>query len=874
MNNNSNFGENTTNNGGNFNVNITNNNSNFAGNIGNNQLNLDNSNPRNNVNQAFNDAERNRLNSGLILADQNKRSNTRAPQQGNSSSRNNISSNSNVSNSPNTSNVSNRSNTSNTNNSITNSSFIRRNPYSGNLRREFMKKAAQHYFGMSPRMANRVFGSNTQNRINDITNNKNKPNLLDKIADRDKFLDDKPDDIDSSSKSSKISDINEKNKILQGEINAEIPKKVMKVILIVAPVVSIVLFFTLSVLAYIDDEKISSMEIGEATSEKTDQELKDLALELESGKSPGNVGLGKGADDIPQEYLDRLSSLGNLYSTQLNCKGEECLERAEFKYYLKIADIAYRYREKYSIKLDWLLISATDLYFSNDTEKIMEANLGGYSESSVKNTDSVTSLDWDYDYKNISNYEYLDADDSTYDLQILAKNMVKKKTTQTCYSSSGNISKTQEDEDVEDKYFEVNGSKRLKCGAGERYDITSFYELDMEKYNEFMLEYIDKKMYTAGSGKNSKNSSTCVSSNDSYIWPVGSDQTTTSNGKEYALGEPAITNITSYFGSNESFRTSGHGAIDIAGGTGVGVTNVIAAKSGTVVYPPDESGSGFPDNGYYGNPDGGGYGNFIIIKHDDGNYTLYAHLAQNSIRVFAGDVVDQGQVIAKLGHSGSSTGPHLHFEMRGGENSNTHRIDPLNFVDPKDPRKNITTSTNCSQEKNKDLADAFVNLALKQKDDPKAINGIKYREGATSYYPWCAAFVNWLINNSEYNGKKLSDIINSSENKAPYTAYSWANLFESEKDLKFKYNDNCTTFSGKNNSSKNYVPKKGDLIFFSNYKTFTSLPGTSQNINHIGIVQGTEDDKIITIEGNSNNQVAERTYPLNSCYVIGFGSWY
>ena len=366
--------------------------------------------------------------------------------------------------------------------------------------------------------------------------------------------------------------------------------------------------------------------------------------------------------------------------------------------------------------------------------------------------------------------------------------MVKKKTTQTCYGSGGNVSKTQEDEDVEDKYFEENGSKRLKCESGEKYIITSFYDVDMEKFDEFMLEYIDKKMFSKGSGKSKKqnSSNSCVSTNDSYIWPVGSDETTTSNGKEYALGEPAITNITSYFGSNESFRSSGHGAIDIAGGTGAGVTNVIAAKSGTVVYPPDASWTKFPDNGYYGNPDGGGYGNYIVIKHDDGNFSLYAHLAQNSIRVVAGDVVDQGQVIAKLGHSGSSTGPHLHFEMRGGENSNTHRIDPLQFVDPKDPRKNITTSTNCSQEKNQDLADVFVELALKQKEDPKAKNGIKYKEGATSYYPWCAAFVNWIINNTESNGKKLSDIIKSSENKAPYTAYSWANHFESQKDLKFK----------------------------------------------------------------------------------------
>ncbi len=855
----------------------TNNNSNFAGNIANNHLNADNSNSLNDVNQTFDEAQRNRLNSGLILAEKSKKGGNGLSQQGNSKLDSGGSGSS--SNTSSSSNLSSNTSTSNTNRTSNSSNTSRVSPQKGFLRREIAKKAAQHYLGLSSSQANALINaSNKKSGIKGLNGNKNKDNLLDRLADRDKFLDDdtinNEDDIDSKSKTDKKSEIEERRKVLSGEINAQIPKKVLKVILIIAPFAAIILFFTVAVLAYIDDNKISSMELGGATSEIADQELIDLAKEVDAGKSSGN--LGKGSDGIPQEYIDRLSLLGNLYTSQLKCEGDDCLDRAEFKYYLKISNIAYRYREKYSIKLDWLLITATNLYFPGDTEKIMEDNLGGYNENSVKNTDSVTSLDWDYDYKNISNYEYLDADDSTYDLQILAKNMVKKKTTQTCYSSSGSVSKTQEDEDVEDKYFEENGSKRLKCESGEKYIITSFYDVDMEKFDEFMLEYIDKKMFSKGSGKSKKqnSSNSCVSTNDSYIWPVGSDETTTSNGKEYALGEPAITNITSYFGSNESFRSSGHGAIDIAGGTGAGVTNVIAAKSGTVVYPPDESMTKFPDNGYYGNPDGGGYGNYIVIKHDDGNFSLYAHLAQNSVRVVAGDVVDQGQVIAKLGHSGSSTGPHLHFEMRGGENSNTHRIDPLQFVDPKDPRKNITTSTNCSQEKNQDLADVFVDLALKQKEDPKAKNGIKYKEGATSYYPWCAAFVNWIINNTESNGKKLSDIIKSSENKAPYTAYSWANHFESQKDLKFKYNDNCSTLSGKNNSSNTYVPKKGDLIFFSDDRSFTSLPATYDNINHIGIVQGIEGDKIITIEGNSNNEVAERTYPLNSCQVIGFGSWY
>jgi murein DD-endopeptidase MepM/ murein hydrolase activator NlpD len=56
-----------------------------------------------------------------------------------------------------------------------------------------------------------------------------------------------------------------------------------------------------------------------------------------------------------------------------------------------------------------------------------------------------------------------------------------------------------------------------------------------------------------------------------------------------------------------------------------------------------------------------GYGNTLVIDHEDGRQTRYAHLSQELVRV--GDVVREGQIVAKSGNSGRSTGPHLHFEM-------------------------------------------------------------------------------------------------------------------------------------------------------------------------------------------------------------------
>jgi murein DD-endopeptidase MepM/ murein hydrolase activator NlpD len=81
----------------------------------------------------------------------------------------------------------------------------------------------------------------------------------------------------------------------------------------------------------------------------------------------------------------------------------------------------------------------------------------------------------------------------------------------------------------------------------------------------------------------------------------------------------------------------------------------IAAPFGTTVVSPMDGTVAFVGRK-------GGYGLTLVIDHGDGVSTLYAH--SSGILVMEGDVVKKGQAVSKIGLSGHSTGPHLHYEVR------------------------------------------------------------------------------------------------------------------------------------------------------------------------------------------------------------------
>ncbi len=131
-------------------------------------------------------------------------------------------------------------------------------------------------------------------------------------------------------------------------------------------------------------------------------------------------------------------------------------------------------------------------------------------------------------------------------------------------------------------------------------------------------------------------------------------------GGEFLWPVPGYSNITSYYGwrfNNSDFHTG----IDISGANVYG-KKIVAANSGKVV---------FVQRSY---TPGKGYGIYLIIDHGGGMSTLYGHTSE--ILVDVGDYVTRGETIAKVGSTGWSTGPHLHFEIR----VNGKHTNPLEYL--------------------------------------------------------------------------------------------------------------------------------------------------------------------------------------------------
>ena len=304
--------------------------------------------------------------------------------------------------------------------------------------------------------------------------------------------------------------------------------------------------------------------------------------------------------------------------------------------FLIIGAVAFFYKPTYAVSLNGELIGYTE----NKTE--LQNNINQYMEGETEEGIAFRQID------SVPEYTLclLKKDITTNDDEIYTK-VTENGTQYYKYYAITDDKKEQayvetfeEAEKVIEQLKKKNSTNKNDIGIIEKYDT------ETKKFTT--VEKCVSKLYEAPKPKINYMASNISSGSVSGV-----------SNQKVSLGisliRPISGVITSRFGSRESIRSWAHRGLDIAAPTG---TPIKAAAAGTV------SKAGWNSS----------YGYMIIIDHGNGVQTVYAHCSQ--LLASTGKKVSQGQVIAKVGSTGDSTGPHLHLEVR----VNGVLYNPQNYV--------------------------------------------------------------------------------------------------------------------------------------------------------------------------------------------------
>lgn len=294
-------------------------------------------------------------------------------------------------------------------------------------------------------------------------------------------------------------------------------------------------------------------------------------------------------------------------------------------------------------------------------EELLEARLVAIQEAGetsyldfLLSSDSITDL--------ISNY-YLVTELTTNDTELLEKIQkqkeeiekakeeleTNKKELDTSKASKQSVS-TQLKTAKEEKNRQVaqlsEDEKKLQEQIDELNQANISIDSQIKAAQEAIKKYQEQqKNNTSSGGSSSSGGGTSAPSSSGFIYPVPSAYATITTGLYYSSGQY-------------------HGAVDFGCG-GINGQPIYAVADGYVVTSTRLSGS---------------YGNYILIAHANGLYTLYAHGQDGSRTVSAGQTVKQGQQIMRVGSTGNSTGPHLHFEVRTSPGTYSNRVNPIGYL--------------------------------------------------------------------------------------------------------------------------------------------------------------------------------------------------
>lgn len=294
-------------------------------------------------------------------------------------------------------------------------------------------------------------------------------------------------------------------------------------------------------------------------------------------------------------------------------------------------------------------------------EELLEARLVAIQEAGetsyldfLLSSDSITDL--------ISNY-YLVTELTTNDTELLEKIQKQKEEIEKAKTELEN-SKTELDTSKaskqsvstqlktakEEKNKQVaqlsEDEKKLQAQIDELNQANISIDSQIKAAQEAIRKYQEQQKNNASSGGSSSSGGGISNpSSSGFIYPVPSAYAKITTGMYYSSGQY-------------------HGAVDFGCG-GINGQPVYAVADGYVVTSTRLSGS---------------YGNYILIAHANGLYTLYAHGQDGSRTVSAGQTVKQGQQIMRVGSTGNSTGPHLHFEVRTSPGTYSNRVNPTGHL--------------------------------------------------------------------------------------------------------------------------------------------------------------------------------------------------
>ena len=317
-----------------------------------------------------------------------------------------------------------------------------------------------------------------------------------------------------------------------------------------------------------------------------------------------------------------------------------------------------------SIKFITLLVIAVFLiigivaYFFKPTYKV---TLGGeeigYTANKVELQTKISDYIENGDGQNVAFVQVNELPE--YQLCLLKKDIVtndeeifeKVKSLGTSYYRYYAISKNQEEKAYVSSFNEaeqvVNTLKEKNSAGMDTIAISEKYETESKEFttteNAVSLLYQAPVYVTSSNTKSTGTVNTATTISRTKV-DIG-----------ISLIRPISGIITSRFSESSRIRSSRHTGLDIAASAG---TPIKAAASGTVTFAGRK----------------GSYGNMLVITHSNGVQTYYAHCSK--LYASVGKTVSQGDIVAAVGTTGNSTGPHLHLEVR----VNGVAYNPQNYV--------------------------------------------------------------------------------------------------------------------------------------------------------------------------------------------------